>query len=316
MFKIIVPILFIASVFAQQSPFELSSEELKLFEKLEGPQSQGQDEITIKPKRFTYTENNFATQKFTAVLKANSPIQNLDGTRYYTTSEARVLKVEEVSPGSPFTFVFNKKGEAVFICYSRDLERLNEKVALTPPKIKFEKVEDNFKSIDNDQKLLLNLLISTGNHQYDIFEESESLSSLGFTTEVGLESSRSIPMMIVTSFNQVSGSNFKWTFANLGLKLSHFWKWNQRTNIGLFLQAERSLYGKANLAESSISLHENRFSIGSSVHWNDKIFSLEVAKERLIFPNDILLNSNNIRNTNVYHTSFIFKAGKQFEINL
>ncbi|WP_034720176.1 hypothetical protein, partial [Bacteriovorax sp. DB6_IX] len=72
------------------------------------------------------------------------------------------------------------------------------------------------------------------------FEESESLSSLGFTTEVGLESSRSIPMMIVTSFNQVSGSNFKWTFANLGLKLSHFWKWNQRTNIGLFLQAERS----------------------------------------------------------------------------
>jgi len=312
MFKIILSILLITKV----SALELNQEEQSLFDKLDSSKSVAAKEIKARPKRFTYTNNNFSTQKFTAVLKKNAELQNLDGTKFYKTRESRILKVEEVSPGSPFSFIFNKSGEAVFICYSKDLERLNEKISLTPPRIEFKKTDDRFKSIDNDIELLLNLLVSTGAHQYDIFPEAESLSSLGFTSEVGLNSKVSFPMMFITSFNQVSGTNMSWTFANVGLKFSYNWKHSDETNLGFFLQAERTLYGSATINEETLSLHENKFSIGSSMLWKDNIFSVEIAKERLIFPSTTLLDTNNIINTDVYHTSFILKVGKQFEIDL
>jgi hypothetical protein len=313
MFKIISILLLLPlSIHAN----DISNEELKLINKLDDSKVVKQEKFKVKPKRFSYTENNFATQKFTAVLKKGSHIQTLEGDKFFITRASRVLKAEEVSPGSPFAFLFNKSGKAVFICYSKDLERLNEVVALTPKKVQFTKEIENFKSIDNDQELLLNLLVSSGSHQYDIFQEKESLASLGATSELGLKNKLPFPMMIVASFNKISGTNLNWTFANLGLKLSHFWEYNDNTLIGVFAQAERTIFGKATLFEESISLLENRFSIGTSLTWKNNIFSVEMAKERLMFPSTTLLSSNGITNTDMYHTSLILKVGKQFEIDL
>ena len=296
---------------------DLSLEQTSLLNKLSNKNNTGVlKDYKIPPKRFKYTKNSFATQKFTTVLKKNSLIQTLDGKKNYKTASARVLKAEEVSIGSPFSFLFNKEGKAVFICYSRDLKKLDNKVSLTPKKVSFVRDIVNYKSVDNDQQLLLNLLVSRGNHTYDIFPEKETLSSMGITSEFGLKNNMLIPMMGVISLNQVTGQSLKWSFANLGLKVSHFWRYNEKTEIGFFAQAEKTIYGQAVVFDQSISLQENRFSIGPIIKWKDNLISLELAQVRLIFPNNALLNTNGITNTDKYHRSFIFKIGKQFEINL
>lgn len=308
-------ILFILS--SHVMALKLSEEQNSLLKKI-GNYSDFNNDYEIKPPklRFEYKQRNFAPYKYTAVLKKGSSFQTLNGEQSYESKYATVVKVEEVSPGSPFTYLMGKDGKPAFVCRTKDLEVLDEVVSLTPKKVNFIKDNYQYKYIDNDKNLLLNLLVSQGNHSYEIFEENEVASSFGLTAELGMESSLQYPMMVIGNISQMKSTNFNWVYANIGIKVSRLWDYSELTKIGGLVQAERTLYGQADLKGNSIKLKANRFSLGPLVQYKDNLFSLEYAVERLMFPASIQLNSNGIQNTENFHSSIIFKVGKQFEIEL
>ncbi|EQC44723.1 hypothetical protein [Bacteriovorax sp. Seq25_V] len=273
-------------------------------------------QIQIPPKRFEYNDDVPDAQKFTAVIRKGALLQDLDGENYYQANANFVIRVREVESGSFYSFVIDKNNKARLVCLSTDIQRIDNIVNLTPKKINFSKENFEYRKIDVNKILVLNTMLTSGTHFFNFYEDASAHSSMGLNIEASFKNQELIPFALTMSFNRISGEILSWDYANLGMKLFKTINFESGNKLIFSAEAQRSLYGQANLGENSISLIENKFSLGATYQFGNWLLGLEASKERLFIPADINLVDNNLENTNQYQTSYLLKLGYSFDIQL
>jgi len=267
--------------------------------------------------RFKHVKRKYGPVKFTAVLKKGASFQSLDGSKVFVNEKAIILKAEEVTAGGNFCFLLDKEGRAVYVSYSKDLQKLDRMVTFSSEKITTLRNKYKFSLIDQDTEILLNVLASAGTHSFNLYENAPDLTSTGVTLEGGLHKESSFPFFVIANYEQIINEDISWTKLNIGMKALMPWKISKTISLALFISGERSIYGGATLTDGdTFSLKETKYSLGTQAQWKSYILSLELARERIIFPQDLDLKDKGISNTDTYHSSLIFKIGKQFGIKI
>jgi len=274
------------------------------------------EKIQIPPKRFEYKEDQIDAQKFTAVLRKGALLQDLAGKNFYSASANFVIRVREVESGSLYTFILDKNNQAKLVCLSTDIERINHIVDITPKHIPFSKENFEYRKIDVNKVLNLNTMLTRGSHFFNFFEDEQTQSSTGLTIEASFKKQELIPFALTLSLNQLSGDSLSWSYANLGMKLFKTFELESGNKFILSAEAQRTLFGQANLSDYSITLVENKFNLGATYQNGKWLFGLDLSKERLFVPADVDLVQSKLQNTNLYQTSYTLKIGYSFDIQL
>lgn len=290
------------------------SDILQKLQKLE-KQEQVKD-ITLKPLRFELNEIDHGQQLFYATLKKDSIIQNLDGTIKYQLLVDSNMRFKEIKSDDLFTYIVNKSGAPIFVCLTKDLVKIERLIALRPKEIPFKKENIQYNKINLDQVLLLNGLVSFGQHSF-IFDQSASgQQSVSLNLEAGFKKQTLLPFMLTTSLTKLSNTFIEWNYLTFGLKIFRNINLSDTKNLQVYVEAQRDLWGSTTLQDTSVSIDLNRYILGATLHAGPWLFGLEVFNERAYFPGEVKLSRYGIQNNDSFKTGMALKIGREFEINL
>lgn len=274
------------------------------------------EDIKIKPLRFEYNEIDHGQKLFYATLKKKSIIQNLDGTMRYMLLVDSNMRFKEIKSDDLFTYIVNKNGKPIFVCLTRDLIKIDHLISMRPKDIPFKKADIQYNKINLDQTLLLNSLLSFGQHTFAFDQSASSQQSVSINLEAGFKEQKLLPFMLTANLTKLSSSVIEWNYLTFGLKLFKNFSVLDNKKIQVYIEAQRDLLGFATLQETSVSIDLNRYILGATLNSATWLYGLEIFNERAYFPGEVNLADYGIKDNDTFKTGFALKIGKEFEINL
>lgn len=271
-------------------------------------------DIKIPERRFDQEDYTYKTNPFRAVILKNSYVQSLDGKNIFHLKENTTLLFREIEAGGAFTFIIGTDGNPEFVCYSKDVKKIEHVVSMRPKHISFEKEKILYNKINVDQVILASANFGRGSHAFNI-SENNTQSSNHFGLDLSFKEDMIIPFILSLNFNQLAGENISWQFLNLGMKLFYDLSSNNDRSWLFYLNAQRSIYGSANFYEYSINLLESRYGIGSTYKLSKWLFSIDIFQEKLFIPAEVDLSKYSIPKAE-YTSGFLLSVGYEMEFTL
>lgn len=274
------------------------------------------EQITYKPIRFKIDDYDYGQKMFYGVLLENSIIQSLDGSKKYSLNTDTNMRFKEIKNDDRFTYIVNKEGIPQFVCRTNDLKKIDYIVNMRPKHIPFKKENIEYNKINLDQTLLLNMMLSYGQHNFVFDELATPQQSVSLNLETGFKNQSLLPFMITTSVTKLSNAIIEWNFVTFGLRLYYKSKLSASKNFMIYLEAQRAIWDSAILQKNNVSIDLNRYILGANYNTHGWILGAELFNERSYFPGNVNLSSYGIESNDTFHTGFALRIGKEFEINL
>ncbi len=286
----------------------------KLFDSISIYQVKEKRKDRIKRLRFNYEQDIIEAKKYTAVIKKGAIVMALKDQKKYRIPTPIIVKAQEERSGSHFSIIFNKAGEPIYVCESRDLTDVTKITEVTPNKVQtFKKERIKFNYLDEKRGFSGNILFELSSHDLKPFIESGG-SAYSVSGEFKFNQETKYPMYLTTTITSLRSNSLNWDSISAGFSIGYRFNEAKTSSWQTRISAQTAFFGVAQFDDQSDSLRGLRYDLSLLYEYQKFLFEAGLGFEKFIFSKDSSLENLNNDKANSFSHVLSFKIGRSFDL--